>query len=57
MRRKKGEAVCSGCGAENRLKGQRYGRQCKNEANRKYRSRLSELIARARKKERNANLR
>ena len=37
-------AVCSGYGAEVRIAGQRYGRQCMNEANRKYRARLRSII-------------
>ena len=36
--------ACSGCGAEARLPGQRYGRECMNEANRKYRVRLRLII-------------
>jgi hypothetical protein len=36
--------VCSGCGAEVRIAGQRYGRECMNEANRKYRARLRSII-------------
>jgi len=38
--------LCSGCGAESRLPGQRYGRECRNEANRKYRARLRLLMGR-----------
>ena len=37
-------AACSGCGAEARIPGQRYGKQCMNEANRKYRARLRRII-------------
>jgi hypothetical protein len=36
--------ICSGCGAEARIPGQRYGRQCMNEANRKYRARMRRMI-------------
>jgi hypothetical protein len=36
--------VCSGCGAEDRIPGQRYGKQCMNESNRKYRARLRRII-------------
>jgi len=36
--------VCSGCGAEARIPGQRYGRECMNEANRKYRARQRRII-------------
>jgi hypothetical protein len=39
-----GATVCSGCGAELRIAGQRYGRECMNEANRKYRARLRRVI-------------
>ncbi len=39
---------CSGCGAEARVPGQRYGRECRNEANRKYRARRKALIGRLR---------
>ena len=37
-------AACSGCGAEARIPGQRYGRKCMNEANRKYRARLRQMM-------------
>ena len=36
--------ACSGCSAEARIPGQRYGKQCMNEANRKYRARLRRII-------------
>jgi hypothetical protein len=38
------ETVCSGCGVEARIPGQRYGKQYMNEANRKYRARLRRII-------------
>jgi hypothetical protein len=44
---------CTGCGAEARLPGQRYGRRCMNEANQKYRDRLRELLGRIRQEMRN----
>jgi hypothetical protein len=39
-----GATLCSGCGAEARIPGQRYGRECMNEANRKYRARMRRMI-------------
>jgi len=45
--------ICSGCGAEPRLPKQRYGKNCRNEAIRKYRLKRREQFERLRDAVRN----
>lgn len=39
------EEMCSGCKAEPRIPGQRYGRNCHREASRKYRKKIRRRLA------------